>query len=453
MQKRWNFLVPLLLGCTLCAAVKSTLAGGFDQGVQGARASAMGTAFVGLADDASAIFYNPAGIALLERKQGIHAAAHYTGTYLLYRFPEGRTSPSGQDSGRAYLSGGIPHIFYYRQFEKFSAGMGVYIPIGGVAGSWGKDVFGFDMTQMMAMASLTPSFSYAITPKLSIGAGLNFYVGIMKAKITFDEIPLGLFLPEQAAQLPDSQKYLPFKLKQKQTLTGVAVGWNAGILYKPFKWLSMGASVRGPGTDVKLSGPADIVIYVLNPLAVYLHSRAEMRYRLPYLVTWGIAVRPIPNLVLLADGQFNGWGRTDTLDLTFDGFDIPEVFKQIIKLAGIDLNHQPTATNYKDTVKFMVGGEYTFKKRYSARLGYMYTPTNLKSSQDVNYMGWDTTVHNFCCGFGMAWENFEVHAFAVISVGEWTTKAEDDPADPRGKPAGDYSLFAQNIGFGFFWYF
>ena len=444
MPKRTMLLLPLLLGCVLWTPAERSLAGGFDQGVQGARAPAMGTAFVGLADDASAIFYNPAGIALLERRQGISAAAHYAGTYLQYRFPEGRLSPSGEDSGRAYLKGGIPHIFYYRQFGKFSAGVGCYVPIGGVAGSWGRDVFGMDMTQMMAMASLTPSFSYALTPKLSVGVGVNIYVGFMKAKVSFDRIPLGLFAPDVAAGLPDDQKYLPLKLKQRQTLTGVSFGYNAGILYKPFKWLSLGASMRAPGTKVKLTGPADIVVYLADPLALYLHSRAEMQFNLPYLATWGLAVRPIPNLVLLVDGQYNGWGRTDALELSFDGFNffgmgVP--FKQV------------TWTHYKDTVKFMVGGEYTFQERYSVRLGYMYTPTNLDDPQNVNYMGWDTTVHNACCGFGYAWDNFELHAFAVISIGEWTTKPLDDPADPIGKPAGDYSLFAQNLGFGFFWYF
>jgi len=453
MKRSAFFLLPFLAGSILFVFPGVLRAGGFDQGVQGARASGMGTAFVGLADDASAIFYNPAGIALLERKQGIHAAAHYTGTYLLYRFPEGKLSPSGQDSGRAYLTGGIPHIFYYRQFGKCAAGAGIYIPIGGVAGSWGRDVFGFDMTQMMAMASLTPSFAYAITPKLSIGVGLNFYVGIMKAKVTFDQLPIGLFLPDLAAGLPDDRKYLPFKLKQKQTLTGVALGWNAGILYRPFAWLSMGASVRAPGTDVKLSGPADVIFFLEDPLAVYLHSRAEMRYKLPYLATWGIAIRPIPNLVLVADGQYNGWGRTEALELTFDGFGLPPLVNNAMQGLGINFTNQSTPTHFKDTVKFMVGAEYTFKERYSVRLGYMYTPTNLKSSQAVNYMSWDTTVHNAACGFGIAWENFEVHGFAVISIGEWTTKPMDDPADPIGKPAGDYSLFAQNLGFGFLWYF
>jgi hypothetical protein len=68
-------------------------------------------------------------------------------------------------------------------------------------------------------------------------------------------------------------------------------------------------------------------------------------------------------------------------------------------------------------------------------------------------MSWDTNVHNFCGGFGVAWDNLEVHAFAVISMGEWAVKPFNDPADPLGKPAGDYTLFAQNLGFGFLWYF
>ena len=78
----------------------------------------------------------------------------------------------------------------------------------------------------------------------------------------------------------------------------------------------------------------------------------------------------------------------------------------------------------------------------------------LPSGADVSYASPDQNVHNPACGFGYRWkENVEILAFCMISIGEWNTKPEDDPTDPKGKPAGDYTLFGQNYGLGFNWYF
>jgi len=444
MERSASLLVLLILCGTLFLPSQPALAGGWDQGIIGGRAPAMGTAFAGLADDASAIFYNSAGIALLEEKQGIHFSLHYSGVHLKYRTPPGETlEHTGGDGGRCYMMGVIPSFFIYRQFGKFSAGFGFYIPIGGAAGSWGKDTFGFDQEQMMAMSSMTPSFSYAITPKISVGAGVNFYYGGQKAKMTFYEIPIGLFAPELAASLPLELKYLPFKMNMRQELMGPALGWNAGVMYKPYEWLSLGVNVRGPA-KVTLNGPTDIITYLADPLAIALRADTELKYTLPWLITWGFAIRPMPNLVLTGDMQYNGWGKTESMEFKLEGlnfFGTP---------MGIAMS---SPTYFFNTVKFMLGGEYTFKERYAARLGYMYTPTNV-AGENVSYASPDQNVHNVSGGFGYDLkENLELLAFFMISIGEWNTRPEDDSADPKGKPAGDYTLFGQNYGFGLNWYF
>lgn len=442
-MRRSAFLPFLIvICCGLWASEKICLAGGFDNGIIGPRASAMGTAFAGLADDPSAIFYNPAGVALLDRKQGLSATVRYSTTDLKYEFPDGSPSPSGATEGTSTLQGVLPDLFYYRKlFNRFSAGIGIYVPYGGLAGSWDRDVFGLELDQFLAVASLTPSFSVAITPRLAVGAGLNVYFGFMKSKTRGDRIPLGLFLPDEAASLPDRPvfdvvRYIPLRFEQDFYAKGFFLGYNVGALYRPTDWLSLGFALRS-ASNANLTGPADIVVFLDDPLAVYLHSDLEVTFKLPYLVTGGIALRPLPNLVLAGDIQYNGWGRTEDIRLTFEKIDYTQVIR----------------TGYEDTLKFMLGMEYSFLQRFSLRLGYMYTPENLEDISLLSYQSWDVDVHNFSFGFGYAWRNLSIHFLAMISPGVWREKGFEDPGDPIGKPAGSYTLFNQTYGVGCLWYF
>ena len=63
MKKRLIFLIFLIV---LIASLSNIYAGGFDNSNIGLKSGLMGRAFTGIADDSSAIFFNPAGIATLE---------------------------------------------------------------------------------------------------------------------------------------------------------------------------------------------------------------------------------------------------------------------------------------------------------------------------------------------------------------------------------------------------
>jgi long-chain fatty acid transport protein len=427
------FLVFLLVALFFVRAGTS-LAGGWDFGMIGPRAPGMGTAFTGLADDPSAIFYNPAGLALLEDKQGFSLTVRYNLATLEYSFPEGRLSPEGKDKGSSSLTGIVPDIFYYRQFGTIAAGIGIYVPYGGLSGSWAPDTFGVDMNQLMAVASITPSLAWAITPKLSVGAGLNIYFGFIKSKVRMDQIPLAMFLPDHPVL--DRVKYVPLRLEQDFYAKGFAFGYNVGVLYKPIKQLSFGIALRS-GSDVTLEGPADIVVPLQDPLAIYLRSDLEIKYKLPYLVNAGIAFRPSPKLVLLADVQYNGWGRLEDIRFTFKSLNFTQVNR----------------TGFEDTVKFMLGLEYVFLEHCSVRLGYMYMPSNIKDSKDYSYQSWDLDLHGVSVGLGYSWKRFSIHSIAMLFPAEAVVKHEDDPGDPIGKPAGEYGGFNQMYGAGCIWYF
>ena len=151
----------------------------------------------------------------------------------------------------------------------------------------------------------------------------------------------------------------------------------------------------------------------------------------------GIAVWPAPNLVIVGDVQYQGWGSLDEIRFTFERFNYTQVSK----------------TGYEDSVRLMVGTEYTFKQHYSARLGYSYTPSSIKHQEYLSYQSWDANVHSFSVGLGYTWTNFSVHFLAMISAGDWTEKDLDDLGDPIGKPAGKYTIFRQTYGVGSVWYF
>ena len=72
-------IVVALAGAGLLATLPEAKALGFRNADQGAAATAQGEAFIAQADDASAVYYNPAGLVQLT---GTHVAG---GSYLLFR--------------------------------------------------------------------------------------------------------------------------------------------------------------------------------------------------------------------------------------------------------------------------------------------------------------------------------------------------------------------------------
>ena len=88
-----GFALAIMMAVSLCCWCPSwAWASGFALVQQGTAAMAQGNAFVAEASDASAIFYNPAGLNQLKRAQV------YQGTF--FNYPDREFSGGGQDSRR-----------------------------------------------------------------------------------------------------------------------------------------------------------------------------------------------------------------------------------------------------------------------------------------------------------------------------------------------------------------
>src|SRR4029079_17938537 len=100
----------------------SAFASGFQVAAQGARAMGMGLAYTAVADDASAIFFNPAGLAFQESDivAGIMVARNVEGKF---------ESARGTEEQRT-AENVLPELYASWSMGGAKAGIGVYTPFG-----------------------------------------------------------------------------------------------------------------------------------------------------------------------------------------------------------------------------------------------------------------------------------------------------------------------------------
>jgi long-chain fatty acid transport protein len=154
----------------------------------GARAAGMGTAFIATADDGSALYYNPAGIAF---QPGIHMQMDSTVIVGLFRFtpsstPVGQVVPADGYS-QAIKPHFIPIASAYATAQiskKLTVGMGIFTPFGLSANSTNFHDSDPDLTKFVGRFAGTrvrletfwfqPTVSYKIKDNLAIAIGPAF---------------------------------------------------------------------------------------------------------------------------------------------------------------------------------------------------------------------------------------------------------------------------------------
>ncbi|MEO8754484.1 MAG: outer membrane protein transport protein, partial [Casimicrobiaceae bacterium] len=215
-------------------------AAGFFLPYQGAAAignSLAGTAALG--EDASTVFWNPAGMSRIETRQ-ISVAGHYLDPSFDFT-DKGSTGPAaiapatggnGGDAGTAVL---IPNVFAVLPFGAWAFGIGVSAPYGNKTEydpSWrGR----FQSTESeITMININPSVSYQATPTVSVGLGINY----AKLETEFHQ-----------------RAVLGVNTEGSATLTGDGTAWglNAGVLWQATEDTRLGFSYRSK-MDFELSG-------------------------------------------------------------------------------------------------------------------------------------------------------------------------------------------------------
>src|SRR6056297_1582483 len=143
--------------------------------------SGLGNAFAGAAasaEDASTIFFNPAGMSLLEGQQvtaGAHVilpSAEFTAETATNALGGSLGTNNGGDGGVNAL---VPNLYYTNKLnDQWVIGLGIHAPFG-LATKYDKDWVGryHAVESDVITLNINPSVAYRVNDKLSFGAGFN----------------------------------------------------------------------------------------------------------------------------------------------------------------------------------------------------------------------------------------------------------------------------------------
>jgi long-chain fatty acid transport protein len=193
---------------------------------QDASATSRGDAFTATADNASAIFYNPAGLTQLP--VGLSDESGFYGISI-----DDKYSPlHGQEGAHTSYAHEpfqpVPNFFlaYHPKGENFTFGLGIYSPFG-LKTEWPDDA-SFRKAGLYGseeFIAINPTFAVQITRSLSFGLGISVN-----------------YIDVQLREGLSSMEGDSFSFKGN----GLAVGANAGLMWKPTERQSIGFSYHSP---------------------------------------------------------------------------------------------------------------------------------------------------------------------------------------------------------------
>jgi long-chain fatty acid transport protein len=320
---------------------------GLNLNGSGSKAIAMGGAFVGLADDYSAIYWNPAGLTQIKEPQlaffGTDIIPKPTYQYDLSIPALGvNIDIDTKAKLKHYLSGGLG--FIKPVSEKVVLGVYAYVP-SAVGATWkGEELapitnnFPIEWKTLLAIVTISPTVSVQVTDKFSIGASLNINYGTLDLK----------------RPITDYGQYL-------EDLDGLAVGATLGLMYKPTEKLSFGFTYKTPFT-AKLTGKSQVPALAQAGLPTEDDSEREATW--PMWIATGIAFKPNEKLTFTADVQYTNWKEMTVIPVTF----YSDLWKSVIGERG---NFE---LKWKDAVQLRAGMEYKVSDRLALRAGYYYDP-------------------------------------------------------------------------------
>ena len=295
----------------------------------GARARGMGGAFIGVADDATAVSWNPAGLVRLEKPE-----ASVVGLFENYSIstdiPEADTDP--------YKSS---HFNLNFLSVVYPLSIGVKNAVASVALQQVIDLYykvdsDFEKEERTGgINAITPAIGVQLTTNISLGATVNIFTG--NSKYSYED-KTGFYLPQE----------------EKYKYSGT--NFNIGGLFD-FNKFRLGAVFKTPFQLVEKGENNDV----------------DMTIHMPQIIGVGAAYQATEKLTLAADFEMRKYSDTELED---------NVTGQKSNAGYEDINQLRLGAEY-----LMMSGNSVLP----LRLGFATTPTLFKDSNDDQISGVNLT--------------------------------------------------------------
>ncbi len=425
------------LACTLAAlagAASVSFAAGLRVNEQGAKAMAMGNAFAAQADDPTALYYNPAGIAFLKGTQVSLGSliisvpeTEFTGTTPLSG--GGGTSVTFEKAKKDLFIAPSLYATYAMERLPLTFGLGIN-SIYPLAKSWDESsAFRSQITNISVKPiNFQPTVAYRFDDlHLAMAAGLD---------VTHAIVSLQKTAYNSGAELGS--------LGIDGTATDV--GYNLGLKWKPLPVLSFGVAYRSEIT-LHIEGSANFLATTPtgNTLIGFNATTTDTRNRayssasttvtLPDSLTLAVAWQPTGKLTLEFDAERTGWSSFNNLDIKFNSSQMSH------------FNNNPIPLNWKDAWCYKFGGQYALNKNLDLRAGYMYD-TNPIPDSTLGPILPDADRHSFSVGSGIHANNITLDMAYMFTHFEDRTVNNQNIALTTGENGtfkSDVHLFGANI--------
>ncbi|WP_332672190.1 OmpP1/FadL family transporter [Aromatoleum sp.] len=317
-------------------------------------ASGLANAYAGsaaVAENASTIFFNPAGMTQLQTREVSFGVAAVRPSFEF----RNRGSQAGALTGDGDDAGGwsaIPNAYLSWALNKdLYVGVGLGAPFGLITDydeSWvgGAQSLKFEIKTY----NINPSIAYRVNDKVSIGGGVNW----QRAEAEYERI---------AAVAPGlSTTFATLDIDSD------AWGWNIGALFTLSPAMKVGLSYRSKiehelDGDLKLKGTAA----GLAPPTT--SGKAEADVELPDTFTISVVQKLDDRWEMLGDLAWTGWSSVDFVDIV----------RTSGPLSGVTV--QTLAPDFKDTWRLALGANYQLNDAWKLKFGIARDQSPVKDRQ------------------------------------------------------------------------
>ncbi|MCB1453030.1 outer membrane protein transport protein [Accumulibacter sp.] len=368
-------LIPALFLVVFSGAASAS---GFQLLEQG---SGLGNAFAGSAakaNDASTIFWNPAGMTQLQARE---VSGGLTAVRPSFKFNDKGSQVGVFSAGGPALAGDggdagswavIPNGYLSWALNKdLYIGVGIGAPFGNATkydkpwrGSAQSDEFDIETI------NINPSIAYRVNEKVSLGAGFSWQ------KINADyyrQVAVGpLPTPVGTLALPQVRSHM--------SISDDAWGWNIGALFTVSPSTKVGLSYRSTvqfHTDgtVKLQGDGTTagnataaVLSSSNPVVGGRASDVKADLKVPDTFIASVTQQLSDRWEMLGDVSWTGWSSIQNVD--------------IIRTSGVQdgKSAQVLKAKFDDTWRVALGANYKYTDAIKFMFGIAYDQTPVKNS-------------------------------------------------------------------------
>ncbi len=361
MQK--TLIARVLPAAMLALASGTASAAGFQLLEQ--NASGIGNAYAGsaaVAENASTIFYNPAGMTQLQARE---VSAGLSLVRPSFKFSDqgsqtGTLTGNAQDAGdwaalpNAYLSWALNKDVY--------VGVGMGAPFGLVT-EYNSDWVGAAHSIMFDIKTINinPSIAWRVNERFSVGFGLNW----QKMEAEYERRAGAVAL----APVPGFDLKNTFATLKADDSSW---GWNAGVLFNVSEVTKVGLSYRSKVKhelegSLSFSGDA-----AGNPAlgGRTTSSDASADVELPDTFIASFTHKLDPRWELLADVSWTGWSSIDKVDIVRTSGDLSGEVAQSL------------GTNFKDTWRVALGANYLLNDAWKLKFGVAFDETPVKNAEN-----------------------------------------------------------------------